>query len=535
LKKINLKLNNYNKLLIVSFILFALVGSYLIINTFANTNTTTFNTNYNGTAPCGKRVSNYNYSVPFGNAIWNQPICGKPRHPKSSDYVNRFIEWGHVNDGSASADVNNGKIRNNPGYPDTTEINPLGKLFTREVYYASKSTTERRIGTVSYYSNLDREGDKTFTPNATIPWNPQWEASQGGDNEMIIIDDRPGATQGRLYYLSGYYPENPKFPYRKTPPIGCLSHWSSGRLCTYRTSVARDLNGNYIDYRTYEGFIKDRGVGLSFLATLTLPEEVAAGEIRHALGISMPNTAYGPICTKEQQGTAAEGFTCGTAVAPATKFEWGSATKPPVMAEPFKSLYSIDKTIPEGMLFAIDITDAQIESWISSRTDLKSNPRRAETARIFARAMRDYGMMVVDTNGSRPSIQQAGGINPDNAEKWANLGMGPTEKDNMLDGLVTKNNLYVVDPPTVKCTDGTTSKYFCEWTSASYDTSVASQSPTGKVGDLNNDNKVDILDLSRLLSLWDPNATKPKSYADINGDNKVDVIDMSTLLSNWGK
>jgi hypothetical protein len=56
-----------------------------------------------------------------------------------------------------------------------------------------------------------------------------------------------------------------------------------------------------------------------------------------------------------------------------------------------------------------------------------------------------------------------------------------------------------------------------------------------KTGDLNNDNKVDVLDLSILLSNWDPTASKPKSIADINNDNKVDVLDLSALLSNWGK
>jgi hypothetical protein len=529
---INMKNKSNKKIIIFGIITFAVIGSLFLINSFASTTTTTVG--YSSTAPCGKRVSNYNYQVPFANAIWNQPICDKARYSKSSEYVNRFLEWGHVNDGSASADANNGKISNDPGFPDPREINPLGKLFTREVYYASKSTTEKRIGTVSYYSNLDGEGVNTFTPDSTIPWNPKWESSQGGDNELIIIDDRAGPTQGRLYFLSGYYTENPKFPYRKTPPIGCLAYWSSGRLCTYRTSVARDLSGNYIDYRNYEGFISDRGVGLSFLATLTLPEEVEAGEIRHALGISLPNTSYGPICTKEQQGTSAEGATCGTAVAPATKFEWGGRPAPAFLQEPYKSIYGIDKTIPEGMLFALNITDTQIESWINSRTDLKANPRRAETARIFARAIRDYGMMVVDTNGGRPSIQTSGGVNPDSAVKWTGLGMGPEDKDNMLDGLINSSNLYVVNPPTATCKDGTKSKYYCQWSSISYDSSTSTPT-TGKIGDLNNDNKVDVLDLSKLLSLWDPYATKPKSNADLNNDNKVDIIDMSSLLSNWGK
>lgn len=65
---------------------------------------------------------------------------------------------------------------------------------------------------------------------------------------------------------------------------------------------------------------------------------------------------------------------------------------------------------------------------------------------------------------------------------------------------------------------------------------VATSQPTSsKTADLNNDTKIDILDLSILLTNWDPSATKPKTLADLNNDDKVDIIDMSILLSKWGK
>ncbi len=450
----------------------AVIGIWVVLSSRAATT---------GTASCGATVSNYNYQVPYGRAVWNQPICGLPRHPQSADYASRLYKWGNVNDGTSTA--NYGKLGASPGYPDTKDINPYGNLFTREVYYASKATTEASVASTEYYSNLDGEKVNTFTPSTKIPWNPSWQTGQGGDNEMIIIDDRPGATQGRIYFLSGYWASEPRFPYRKIPPLGCYPIWDQGRLCTYSTTVARDLNGNYVDYRTYEGFIKDRGVGIPYLATLTLPEEVEAGEIRHALGISIPNTAYGPVCTKAQQGDwNQEGKTCGTAVMPASKFEWAGAPAPPVMEEAYKKIYTIDKTIPEGMRFGLNMTYAQIDQWIQSRPDLVSNPRRAKTARIIAVAMRDYGLLVADTNGNRMGLQMAGGINPDNAKKWTDLGLGPNEKDNLLDGLMTATNMYVVDPPIGTCKDGTKSKYFCPWSSAQYTAaSTSSPSPTATV------------------------------------------------------
>jgi hypothetical protein len=52
-----------------------------------------------------------------------------------------------------------------------------------------------------------------------------------------------------------------------------------------------------------------------------------------------------------------------------------------------------------------------------------------------------------------------------------------------------------------------------------------------KTGDLNNDGKIDIQDLSFMLSNWGSS----NQIADINHDGKVTILDLSVLLSNWGK
>lgn len=420
---------------------------------------------------CGKKVSNYSYKVPFGNAVWNQPVCGLARYSKSADYANRLLEWGHVNDGSPEADSRNGSVGAGAGFPKTpTIIDPdgLAGLFSREVYYASEATTEKRVSSILYTSNLDgvnwnsdeifpRPGYKSKHPDAKIPWNPAWKTGMGGDNEIFILDDRPGKV-GQIYTIWGYNVG------------GCVADaiFFPDRVCGMSVNISRDHYGNPINYWTHEGYVGERGVGLSYYATLTTPEEVAAGEIRHALGITIPNTSFGPICTKQQLGTSAEGKTCGTAVAPASKFEWGGHTTTPFLEEPYKSIYTLDKTIPEGMRFSIDITDEQIESWINSKDTLRNNSRRANTARVFAKAIRDYGMIVVDTGGAGTGIQMVGGVNPTHRAKWVELGIGPEHRDDLLAGLVNKNNLYVVDPPTLTCEDGSTSKNYCAWTKASY-------------------------------------------------------------------
>lgn len=53
-------------------------------------------------------------------------------------------------------------------------------------------------------------------------------------------------------------------------------------------------------------------------------------------------------------------------------------------------------------------------------------------------------------------------------------------------------------------------------------------------GDLNNDNVVDALDLSTLLTNWGKNGMTA-AQGDINNDDTVDALDLSTLLTNWSK
>lgn len=54
---------------------------------------------------------------------------------------------------------------------------------------------------------------------------------------------------------------------------------------------------------------------------------------------------------------------------------------------------------------------------------------------------------------------------------------------------------------------------------------------TRKTGDVTGDNKIDVSDLSYLLSKWGVG----DAYADLNKDGKVTISDLSILLANWGK
>jgi len=463
-KNIATKTNLHKKTGLILITLIAIAGAVFVTASRAATTTTP-------NASCGALVSNYTYKVPFGNAIWNQTVCNVAKDARSANYAERFYKWGNLNDGSPGSDQLWGDLSISAAFPKPTVIDPngLSTLFSRNVYNAKDATTQKLVQTSVTPSNLDgaksvSSSDKDrlkYLPDTRIPWNPKWLTGEAGDNEIVILDE----SNGRIYEIAGYK--------RDLAAVTQCGPFVGERLCAYSVKVGRDYKGAYFDYRTYEGPFNSRGVGLSQYATLTTPEEIAAGEIRHALGISIPNTASGPSCSLAQQGTAAEGTQCGTAVAPASKFEFKETTAAEKAAR-YKydasqaSLYTQEKLIPEGTRFALNIDDAYIDRWINSRQDLKANPRKAQTARIFARALKDYGMIVADTSGSRARIQVAGMVNPVTREAWKKVGIESDADTNLLEGLIKQDRLYVAKPPKITCVDGTISTYYCIWTKAEY-------------------------------------------------------------------
>lgn len=418
------------------------------------------------TTACGRRVQNYSYQVPFGNAAWNQPICSVPLHPKSANYASRFYNYANgLNVTPAPAGYGKGNLAVKFGLdPDPY------KSFGRNVFLASDATQEKAIWSNNGTSNLD--GDdipqtdyRRFSPNRKIPWNPNWKTGLGGDNEIVILEDRnnPPAglgPKGSLYEISGYRPPDQAAllcgiflnPYNlQTYP---------GRLCAYNVNILRNADTGVIeDYRTYTGSSDSRGGGISMYATLTTPEEVDAGEIRHALGIGLFNTAFGPACTAAQLNTSAEGETCGTAIAPASKFEWGSGPRTGDAAG-----LLVSQTIPEGMRFRLKATDSYIENWVAAQGFSSAKER---TARIFIRALQDYGAIIVDTGGVS-QIQVAAGYNPDARALWAKNGIIDDADKRFLYGLINETNLEVVVPPTNNCVTGVSSKYFCKYLTSTY-------------------------------------------------------------------
>ncbi len=438
-------------LLVIVFVILGIIGiGYSLAYTGSPSSPTS--------SACGARVQNYTYKVPFGNAVWNQPACNLPLDTQSADYASRFWNYRNGNDLSATGLAARNRTTIGFGFED------VRASFSRTVLNTKDANRTIQIQASVYNSNLDGTGPLVSNlPKTSIPWNDAWVIGQGGDNEAVILNDQTG----EIIYLSGV--KKDLEAYTQCGPF------LRERLCTYSVQVSRDPSGQKIDYRTYEGSTGDRGSGLSFYATLTTPEEVAAGEIRHALGMAIPNTAIGPECTTSQLNTAAEGVTCGTAVAPASKFEWKTVTKHSAriggITPELDALYTQKALIPEGSRFRLNVDDAYVENWINSRPDLKADAKKAQTARIFARAMRDYGIIIVDTSGVS-DIQVSSALNPTAKKVWESVGINDVSDNSLLNGLIGQDNIQLVAPPTNNCSNGEKSTYYCPYATSNYPATV---------------------------------------------------------------
>ena len=179
-----------------------------------------------------------------------------------------------------------------------------------------------------------------------------------------------------------------------------------------------------------------RGMGaLQAMALLPTLDEVEKGSINHALNMETYGTMFGPACPTSGGGTP--GVDCGYAVAPATRLEWwnGPAGECGSVAQQ-NTPTDRAKTVPEGMRFALDMTDAQIDAWLDTKGYTGA---KRTTARIFAVALRDYGWIISDTTCWTSATAVEGVANPQARARWAALGVTnitPQANSEFLQGLI---------------------------------------------------------------------------------------------------
>jgi hypothetical protein len=298
------------------------------------------------------------YTRPYGpNAPWNVPAASVATHPQSALYAERLWSLGSATPGN---------------------VNLTFAGYTYPVYDVREATLEV---TVSVKWRTALHGTK-------LPWNPAWKIPSGSDRQVILLD----------------------------PPTG--REWNLWQV-SYKNGKLSCTNGNLVpgSYWTREvGFPPSRGCGIPYLAMLVRPQEVEAGEIRHALSM--------PVMNPDSQ----------VYVAPATKLEGKSS--------------AIVNGIPEGMRFVLDVSDAEIEAWIAALpSQLPTATRRS--ARVIARALRDYGWFVTDTSGgAHLQFEEWGSA----GAAWQALGLGTIVANwkeyprDLLDGLLRRDRIRTLVP-----------------------------------------------------------------------------------------
>ncbi|MEZ5322452.1 MAG: hypothetical protein R2698_10335 [Microthrixaceae bacterium] len=334
----------------------------------------------------------------------------------------------------------------NANLPGRTDPSQRGRItvsfdaYSTPIYYTDDATTTIRVYIASWGwpSNVS-DGD-------SIPWNPDWQPAAGSDMEMVIID----RATGRQWGLWGVQKVN----WSTCLTLGNLFAGYRGGtdLCAGQVSLGTNPDGSIADLVHSSGYsgAGQRGMG-NLLATALLPtlDEIEKGSIEHVVNMETYGTMFGPACTPAQVNTAAAGVDCGYAEAPATRLEWysGPAASCGASAQA-NTPEARAKTVPEGMRFRLNLTDAQVESWLDRRGFTGAKRR---TARIFATAFRKYGWVISDTTCWDSAMAVEGIANPSARRRWADLGIASPTSDGatLLDGLITSaDQVETLNPPT---------------------------------------------------------------------------------------
>ncbi|MBK9264246.1 MAG: hypothetical protein IPM54_31145 [Polyangiaceae bacterium] len=360
-----------------------------------------------GPSVCGRRVEGYAYKRAYADtAAWNVPVCGLQKWSKGDEYVNRFWYFSNNRDADPNAeDPNRGYHRVDFGLDPATD-------FAAPVYDVKDATTTRFVTKRDGWS-----GTSNLEVDEKVPWNPSWRAMEGSDAVLIILDHESGKEWNFWGLVQSELVTN---IYNDSQCWLVPGYNASTHLCAASANLIRTPKGDIADHRTYGGNFPSRGVRIQFYAMLATPEEVAAGEIRHALSMGAANTMFGPECTAEVE-TDAAGTTCGFAVAPAGGLEWHTACSA-CAPSPLSEL----ELRKRGFLKERDLRSTsamrEIETWLDGRG---YTGRLRETARIFAVAVRDYGWFITDTAGTA-TFGVSGSANPKremHGAHWESKGM----------------------------------------------------------------------------------------------------------------
>ena len=314
---------------------------------------------------------------------WNIPAACQPTKSDSAHWAANWFSYANV-----------------PGRTDSNrrgEIDIAFDEYSTPIYQMADATQTIRVFTTSW-----GYGDNLV--DNVLPWNPSWEPAAGNDHEMIIVDP----STGREWTLWGVMKEN----WTTCATIGnlALGYHPGVDLCAAMAAIGTTDEGTISNFFTSDGSSDGFGRGLGAvqgLALLPTLDEIENGSIHHAVNMETYATMFGPSCTAAQMGTNAAGNTCGYAVAPATRLEWsnGPAASCGSVAQT-NTVTDRSRSVPEGMRFVVDLTDAQIDQWLDQRQFTGAKRRTAAhlrrgPPRLRLDHLRHLVLVLVDRCGRR--------------------------------------------------------------------------------------------------------------------------------------
>jgi hypothetical protein len=294
-------------------------------------------------------------------------------------------------------------------------------------------------------------------PNGTLfPYSPEFLPSGSWVNGLYFFDsdaiyvvyDRRTGQEWRVWNAP-YDGIDLRYPNARclTDASGRPTGFVIGRdLCVGGAYYAVDPDGSDPDASsTGIGGAVNQAIGKVFpLAGIATADELIAGDVHHPLMMSMYKTMFGaPVCPSGSTDISGSG--CGTFLFPASRVEHASG---PASCGVTMNIGDRATTLPQGMWFALNLSDAEVEWWLDSRG--YSGTKRATVTKLV-RALREYGFMVGPTSCGGAGLALDGAINPGTAFKWKNeLGIDPAAPSakGLLDGLIASpDNVVRLNPP----------------------------------------------------------------------------------------
>lgn len=312
-----------------------------------------------------------------------------------------------------------------PGTYNALITLPWQGYGTWPIYRSSTATTQAGVYILDYPDGYDIG----VVPEGTlIPWSDAWIPAQDNDGGLLVDDDDYGEL-GTGWELWSCLGRNP-FGLFLGP---FFRGWTPGEDVLTGT-VARRTK---VNPGTYLG----RGSGMIPKRSMILTaEEIQAAlapggddMVHHALSVVGVNMQAGPYAVANNLYSA-----------PGTKIE--HPVTQPAAALPI----SPDaRLVNEGTRFHLDITNGEIDAWLTSRSYTGA---LRDTARVIAKTLATYGWILTETGTGEPQVE-CNSIGPGypSSAAWNSLGVtSSTIARFLLRDLPTADNIVVCNPEPIR-------------------------------------------------------------------------------------